>query len=279
MKKEKNSDGRRRMKEFGCVKTQLIRPKTIDRNPYAPAIEFPFDPGQRNASFTRCKLLFPADGSRRLTSLKHNCREKVEICRHGCLDHCQLSGSAAHYIQERKDQVPPQYIQQSTTASIAPHDDNSSADRDHIEEASNNADKADGSLYDDVIQNGDEMTSIGGHFLDVEKSIPKAQAQTSDRLPPVESYQHESGEQLHLDNVDISKPFMVNVKTSRILQSPLPRWESGVHGRFSSRNHRGSPDTKAIRTNSRTGRVTWRRTTARCRRCRCRRPPGENAPW
>lgn len=108
--------------------------------------------------------------------------------------------------------MQPQYIQQSTSPSVVPHDDNSSADKDH-EDAVNNAEQSDGSLYDDVIQNGDEMTSIGGHFLDVEKSIPKAQAQTSDRLPPIsaEPHQHE----LHSDNVDISKPFMVSIKTSR----------------------------------------------------------------
>lgn len=68
--------------------------------------------------------------------------------------------------------------------------------------------QGDGSLYDDVIQNGDEMTSIGGHFLDVEKSIPKAQAQTSNQLPLAVTETHEVQ-----PDVDLSKPFMVNVKT------------------------------------------------------------------
>lgn len=137
----------------------------------------------------------------------------MEICRHGCLDHCQLSGSVAHYIQERKDQIRPQYIE-STAASILSNDnDNSSADKDN-ENAGGNVEQGDGSLYDDVIQNGDEMASIGGHFLDVEKSLPKAQAQTSNRRVPstVTETQHDS--EVQPDDVDLSKPLMVNVKTS-----------------------------------------------------------------
>lgn len=125
-----------------------------------------------------------------------------------------MSGSVAHYIQERKDQIRPQYIE-STAASILSNDnDNSSADKDN-EDAGGNVEQADGSLYDDVIQNGDEMTSIGGHFLDVEKSLPKAQAQTSNRRVPstVTETQHE----VHPDDIDLSKPLMVNVKTSYFL--------------------------------------------------------------
>jgi len=157
----------------------------------------------------------------------------VEICRHGCLDHCQLSSSVAHYIQERKDQVRPQYIE-STAASILSNDDNSSADRDN-DYAGDNMKQEDDSLYDDVIQNGDEMTSIGGHFLDVEKSIPKAQAQTSNRLPlTVTETQHDSEVQ-PID--DLSKPFMVNVKriASLLHNSKFCK----KYRYFSFRNHRG----------------------------------------
>jgi len=132
---------------------------------------------------------------------------KVEICRHGCLDHCQLSDSVAHYIQERKDQIRPQYID-STAASIASGDDNSSADKDSEDGA--DEEQGDSSLYDDVIQNGDEVASIGGHFLDVEKSIPKAQAQTSNQLPSTAETQHDS--EVPLDEVDLSKPLVVNVR-------------------------------------------------------------------
>ncbi|XP_057332880.1 uncharacterized protein LOC130672344 isoform X2 [Microplitis mediator] len=89
---------------------------------------------------------------------------KVEICRHGCLDHCQLSGAGGHYIQDRKDH-PVRTLYPQTTQTTMTHED-------------------DTSLYDDIIQNGDEMASIGGQFIGVEKSAPKAQAQTSNRNTP-----------------------------------------------------------------------------------------------
>lgn len=128
----------------------------------------------------------------------------MEICRHGCLDHCQLSGSVAHYIQERKDQIRPHI--DSTATSIASNDD-ISLDKDN--EDNGNGEQGD-SLYEDVIQNGDEVASIGGHFLDVEKSIPKAQAQTSNRLPPTVTAETQHDSEIHLDEIDLSKPFMVN---------------------------------------------------------------------
>ncbi|KAG8033852.1 hypothetical protein G9C98_008333 [Cotesia typhae] len=89
---------------------------------------------------------------------------KVEICRHGCLDHCQLAGAAGHYIQNRKDH-PVRNLYPQTTQTTITHED-------------------DTSLYDDIIQNGDEMASIGGQFLGVEKSAPKAQAQIGNRNTP-----------------------------------------------------------------------------------------------
>lgn len=142
---------------------------------------------------------------------------KVEICRHGCLDHCQLSGSVGHYIQERKDQIRPQYSQTTTPPTIQ-SDDNNSADKDN-ENVGGGGEQADGSLYDDIIQDGDEMTSIGGHFLGVEKSVPKAQAQTSNRLPaPVVET---PDEEVHLDDGDLSRPFLVNIfkNISQVLYS------------------------------------------------------------
>lgn len=41
----------------------------------------------------------------------------------------------------------------------------------------------DSSLYDDIIQEGNEMASIGGLFAGVENSAPKKQAQKSNRSP------------------------------------------------------------------------------------------------
>lgn len=129
---------------------------------------------------------------------------KVEICRHGCLDHCQLTGSVAHYIQERKDQIRPQYAQ-STAASVIPDNDNDNggADKDNEEAGGGVEHGGDASsLYEDVIQNGDEMASIGGHFLDVEKPIPKAQAQTSERLPPTAA-ESQHDREVRPDNDDL----------------------------------------------------------------------------
>jgi len=94
---------------------------------------------------------------------------------------------------------------------MAPSDENDSADKNN-EDANDNVEQGDSSLYDDVIQNGDEMASIGGHFLDVEKSIPKAQAQTSNRSPqsPTVSEAHDS--EIHPGDIDLLKPLMVNAR-------------------------------------------------------------------
>ncbi|KAL0114694.1 hypothetical protein PUN28_011772 [Cardiocondyla obscurior] len=180
--------------EFGCV----LRPKMISR--------FLKARGSDDRATVITYAFFHAFKFPDALSVHIKC--KVEICRHGCLDHCQLSGSVAHYIQERKDQLRPQYIE-STAASVVDNENNS-ADRDS-EDADDNAEQGDGSLYDDVIQNGDEMASIGGHFLDVEKSIPKAQAQTSNRRAPAAiETQHDSE-----DNVDLSKPFIEPPRLNR----------------------------------------------------------------
>lgn len=92
---------------------------------------------------------------------------------------------------------------------MASNDDNNNADKDS-EEAG--GEQGDSSLYDDVVQNSDVVASLGGHFLD-EKSIPKAQAQKSNRLPPIVTAetQHDSDE-ISLEEIDLSKPLMVNVK-------------------------------------------------------------------
>ncbi|XP_036148645.1 uncharacterized protein LOC105836408 [Monomorium pharaonis] len=176
--------------EFGCV----LRPKMISR--------FLKARGSDDRATVITYAFFHAFKFPDALSVHIKC--KVEICRHGCLDHCQLSDSVAHYIQERKDQIRPQYIE-STAASVLSNNDNSSVDRD---EDAGNVGQGDGSLYDDVIQNGDEMASIGGHFVDVEKSIPKAQAQMSNRSPSVVTEMQHSDSEIQLDGVDLSKPFM-----------------------------------------------------------------------
>lgn len=127
------------------------------------------------------------------------------------MDHCQLNGAATHYIQERKDYIPPQYMQ-SAAASVIHNDDNRNTDKES-DDTESNVEQDDTSLYDDVVQNGDDMASIGGHFVNVEKSAPKAQAQTSNRLlPTVTEQQHDS--QVQTDNMDLSKAVLVNIEIS-----------------------------------------------------------------
>ncbi|KAH0945436.1 hypothetical protein HN011_000821 [Eciton burchellii] len=179
--------------EFGCV----LRPKMISR--------FLKARGSDDRATVITYAFFHAFKFPDALSVHIKC--KVEICRHGCLDHCQLSGSIAHYIQERKDQIRPQYIESTAGSIIANDDNNSSVDRDNVDTDSD-AEQGDGSAYEDVIQNGDEMASIDGHFLDVEKSsIPKAQAQTSDRLPSTIAEAHHDSE-VQGDDVDLTKQFM-----------------------------------------------------------------------
>ncbi|XP_051155892.1 uncharacterized protein LOC127278282 isoform X2 [Leptopilina boulardi] len=133
--------------EFGCV----LRPKMISR--------FLKARGSDDRATVITYAFFHAFKFPDALSVHIKC--KVEICRHGCLDHCQLSDSADR-IQERKDvNVRPLYSQTTTTATSASHEE-------------------DGLMYDDIIQNNnnnDAMTSVGGQFLGVEKSAPKAQAQ------------------------------------------------------------------------------------------------------
>lgn len=139
------------------------------------------------------------------------------------MDHCQLSGSVGHYIQERKDQIRPQYPQTTIPPTVHNNEDDSNNSADKVNEnAGGGGEQADGSLYDDIIQDGDEMTSIGGHFLGVEKSVPKAQAQTSNRLPaPVVEIPNEK---LHTDETTdpSSRPFLVSSRQLFFfLHSPL----------------------------------------------------------
>lgn len=167
--------------ELGCV----LRPKMISR--------FLKARGSDDRATVITYAFFHAFKFPDALSVHIKC--KVEICRHGCLDHCQLSGNSGHFIQDRKDhqehqehQVRPLYSQ-STVPSTTQEDDTS--------------------LYDDIIQNGDEMASIGGQFLGVEKSAPKAQAQTSNRLAgsSEDNQQHDDSRP---DESDISHPFLVS---------------------------------------------------------------------
>ncbi|XP_014603022.1 PREDICTED: uncharacterized protein LOC106786308 isoform X1 [Polistes canadensis] len=180
--------------EFGCV----LRPKMISR--------FLKARGSDDRATVITYAFFHAFKFPDALSVHIKC--KVEICRHGCLDHCQLSGSVGHYIQERKDQILQQY-HQTTGTPIIHNDDNNSAEKN---DGAVNEEQNDGSLYDDIIQNGDEMTSIGGQFLGIEKSVVKAQPQTNNRLPaPVIEPQNE--DDVHPD--DLSRPYLEPPRVTR----------------------------------------------------------------
>lgn len=140
--------------EFGCV----LRPKMISR--------FLKARGSDDRATVITYAFFHAFKFPDALSVHIKC--KVEICRHGCLDHCQLSDNVDR-IQERKDvNIRPLYSQTTTTTTTTTTTSSSAS---HEE---------DGLMYDDIIQNNnnnDAMTSVGGQFLGVEKSAPKAQAQ------------------------------------------------------------------------------------------------------
>ncbi|GBP51716.1 hypothetical protein EVAR_96267_1 [Eumeta japonica] len=75
--------------EYGCV----LRPKMISRFLKAKAVD------ERATVITYAffhAFKFP-------DALSVHIRCKVEICRHGCLDHCQLGGALGHAALDRKD--------------------------------------------------------------------------------------------------------------------------------------------------------------------------------
>lgn len=170
--------------EFGCV----LRPKMISRFLKARAAD------ERASVITYAffhAFKFP-------DALSVHIKCKVEICRHGCLDHCQEHGASigvsglehqlGHYgnLQNRKDEAVPQQP-------VHRHD----------------AEEGD-LLYDDIVQEGDDMAAIGGHFQTVRQ--PQAPQ------PHNNKHQTTNREQLlyETDNDDSeilpphSQPFMVS---------------------------------------------------------------------
>lgn len=142
--------------EFGCV----LRPKMISRFLKARA------PDERATVLTYAffhAFKFP-------DALSVHIKCKVEICRHGCLDHCQVHGN----VHERKDTI--------LTDSNEHHDDNNDDDDDEPTNNLNllqsetmghhphNQDDDDDvfglanhdTVYDDIIHHGDDLAAIGG---------------------------------------------------------------------------------------------------------------------
>ncbi|XP_058807833.1 uncharacterized protein LOC131673671 [Phymastichus coffea] len=180
--------------EFGCV----LRPKMISR--------FLKARGSDDRATVITYAFFHAFKFPDALSVHIKC--KVEICRHGCLDHCQTPGvgvasgeALGHYVQERNDvnvqlpQQPAAYVEPDMSVSSA----RPSAD--------------DGTSYDDDI-----VSSLASHFLGLEKSAaPKAQAQQQQQQQQQQSPSTSTFEPT-LDSSDdplLSQPFL-SVQPARV---------------------------------------------------------------
>lgn len=118
--------------EYGCV----LRPKMISRFLKAKGAD------ERASVITYAffhAFKFP-------DALSVHIKCKVEICRHGCLDHCQLQPHQ-HYILERKDDV------------VEPDPE--------------------GTIYDDIIQEGEGGAAIDGNMPSALK-MPQNQEEHQD---------------------------------------------------------------------------------------------------
>lgn len=132
--------------EYGCV----LRPKMISRFLKARA------PDERATVITYAffhAFKFP-------DALSVHIKCKVEICRHGCLDHCQLHGNAENE-HERKDTI----IEKSNNGGGGSNEgsQNNVLISDESDESSNDDRDDDADVfYDDIIHRGDDMAAIGG---------------------------------------------------------------------------------------------------------------------
>lgn len=142
--------------EYGCV----LRPKMISRFLKAKGAD------ERASVITYAffhAFKFP-------DALSVHIKCKVEICRHGCLDHCQLQPHQ-HYILERKDDV------------LEPH----------------GIPDPEGTMYDDIIQEGEGGAAIDGNVPSALK-MPQHQEESVDK----EFSEEEEEGQLSESNEDIT---------------------------------------------------------------------------
>lgn len=158
--------------EFGCV----LRPKMISRFLKARA------PDERATVLTYAffhAFKFP-------DALSVHIKCKVEICRHGCLDHCQLTGNA----NERQDMLlneaighqnhlPPPVDDALGAASVAGVSDHDI-------------------FYDDIIHNRKQLSSINGGLANILDQFNVYEKNAN--LPPRPV--HEDPEEAELDRLD-----------------------------------------------------------------------------
>ncbi|XP_067009138.2 uncharacterized protein m [Anabrus simplex] len=152
--------------EHGCV----LRPKMISRFLKARAAD------ERASVITYAffhAFKFP-------DALSVHIKCKVEICRHGCLDHCQLGSPHPYGPLERKDPQPPP---------PSPTDDML--------------------IYDELVTDGDDGVSQGSFPVVVSSDDPvppsaQAHTQSHHRQPPSPQYSHD----FEMDDKDIlTRPF------------------------------------------------------------------------
>ncbi|XP_046592216.1 uncharacterized protein LOC107227440 isoform X1 [Neodiprion lecontei] len=188
--------------EFGCV----LRPKMISR--------FLKARGSDDRATVITYAFFHAFKFPDALSVHIKC--KVEICRHGCLDHCQLDGQISHFAQKRKDHQAPSILTYTASATTT-------ATTGEVDE--------DASIYEDIIENGaGEVASQGEpQFPTVaeKSSSPKAEAQTSQRQPaPIVEPQQEDSESL----MGQSYPFLEPLRRLQQQEDNNPTEEKFPHG-------------------------------------------------
>ncbi|KAJ8682694.1 hypothetical protein QAD02_018486 [Eretmocerus hayati] len=148
--------------EFGCV----LRPKMISR--------FNKARGSDDRATVITYAFFHAFKFPDALSVHIKC--KVEICRHGCLDHCQTAGDGlGHYIQDRNDINQPAQLPGQAYGEVDASLGSTSRTPYNAGEKGPPP-----SLFDEIMH-GDDIASIASLFLGSEKSAqakkPQAQPQ------------------------------------------------------------------------------------------------------
>lgn len=156
--------------EYGCV----LRPKMISRFLKARAAD------ERASVITYAffhAFKFP-------DALSVHIKCKVEICRHGCLDHCQEPGNAG--LQEQGLDHGLDVGLEQTLGNYG--------GLERKDQVQQNENEGDDLLYDDIVQEGDDVANIGGQFNTVNQ---QSQQKNSNKLQNKHSYDvHENPEVL-----------------------------------------------------------------------------------
>lgn len=166
--------------EYGCV----LRPKMISRFLKARA------PDEKATVITYAffhAFKFP-------DALSVHIKCKVEICRHGCLDHCQATGS-----NERNDVVEHDLIEP-----VASENNHLGVQHNLMEEDVDGGNDSDGtdnesdessSFYDDII-NGSDLAALAG--LNTKSNLDMLKHNNAKQQQQQQQEQHQQQQQLHM---------------------------------------------------------------------------------